>query len=101
VCVASAQNWVCGSSVTNACIIIAKYLYIYIACDIILLPLYYRVWLTLCGRLAFRLSLNLQATLSLQAQPLHDLFKSALAWRVNLTLSAYSLNSLEQEFCHA
>jgi len=36
----------------NACITVVKYMYIYTACDSILLLHYYHVWLTLHGRLA-------------------------------------------------
>jgi len=70
----------------NSCISVAKYMYIYTACDIILFLLYYDVWPTLRGCLASGLNCF---TVSLKYAP---------AWTVSLALSIYSLDSLEREF---
>jgi len=77
----------------NACISVAKYLFIYTACDIILLPLYYHAWLTHHGCLASGLSF------SFRTQLLCGSIKLTPTWTVSLALSAYSLDSLERKLC--
>jgi len=48
--------------VANACSSVVLYLYIYPACDVFSYMLYFHAWPTLCGRLAFGLSLSLRAS---------------------------------------